>query len=111
MTRVRARRALVGALAIVLLATPLACGADPGLQRQESSELATTCASLRERAGDPVVTTPPAGFLRRFLSTPPTDDGGLLTKDKMEAACTAAATTSTFGLAPPKPTTSGRVGS
>ncbi len=112
MTRVRARRVVGSVLAVVLLAAPsAACGADPTLQRQESSVLAKTCASLRERAGDPVVTTPPAGFLRQFLSAPPTDDRGPLTKNAMERACATGATPVTVAPAPPKPAAPGRSGS
>lgn len=66
---------------------PTGCGADPTLQRQESSVLARTCASLRERNGNDPAVEPPAKFMLDFVHRTPHDDHGPMTKEELGVRC------------------------
>jgi hypothetical protein len=85
---------------LLLVGSLVGCGASPHLQRQESHTLAITCASLRERDGDKVVSMPARGFLLPFLSSPPTGDSGLLTKDEMVRVCESTSPATSVAPAP-----------
>lgn len=106
MNRVRVGCFARRGVALLLVGSLAGCGASPHLQRQESHTLAITCASLRERDGDKAVTVPPRGFLLPFLSSPPTDDSGLLTKDEMVRVCDNTSPATSVAPTPsPTPTT------